>query len=542
LNDHPSEEGYRRPGSSQSAAAPTQAFDLPGTELPKRPPYASIQWRITVRLLPIVFLLFALVLYWLSVYLKSVLYQDNLEVAKRSSLAAVYAVQASMVGRDGHEIWDRVVRKIPRQQGTDIEIIGAGGEVLFSTDPERRGANRDLRDPECSTCHESGSRRATTETAFIHDPDDEVHRVFAAPLRNTIECRTCHEEQGAKLGVVFVRQPLSAVHAQIRTVQLALAFAGVVVCLLTILATRAVLSRFLGRPLRKLVAGAQMMGAGRLNHVIELPEQGELDLLADTLNTSARRLEQLQRERLAEERLATIGETVTGLAHCLKNTLNGLRAGQYVVDRALATQDEEKLSRGWRAMKSAIRQVERLAFDMLYYAKDRVPEREPCDVNDTVQTVAEVMQEDAALRGVEIRLELGESRENDTLDCTAIYRAVLNLVTNGIDACVESDTGDLVTIRTEFNAEEITITVVDNGIGIPDWIVDNLFVRFFSTKETKGTGLGLPVVRKIAEEHGGTVEIESQLDQGSTFRIHLPRGSESGEQEPPVSGGHEERT
>jgi len=326
---------------------------------------------------------------------------------------------------------------------------------------------------------------------------------------------------------VLIQQRLSVVHGQIRTVQIAIAIAGVIVFLLTILAIQAVLSRYLSQPLRKLVAGAKVLGAGQLDHVIDLPEHGEFDILADTLNASAGKLDVLQKNRLAEERLATIGETVTGLAHCLKNTLNGLRAGQFVIERAMKNQDQEKLLKGWRVMKNSAQQVERLTFDMLYYAKVRVPERSMCDVNDAVREVAEVMKEVAAPRSVEIRLELCEAKCQEALDRTSIYRAVLNLVTNAVDACDDSETGDLVIISTESSAEDVIISVVDNGIGMPTLVRDNLFVRFFSTKESRGTGLGLPVVKKIAEEHGGTVEVESRSGVGSTFRIRIPRASTS---------------
>ena len=469
--------------------------------------------------------LFAAVLYWLGVYLKDVLYQDSLEVAKRSHLAAVYAVQASMVSSKGHQKWDQVVRRIPRQQDTEIEIMNIGGKVLFSTEPSRLGTKRHLSDAACKTCHKGGSSLAGTDTAIIRDPDKESYHVFVAPLRNTSECKTCHNKQGPKLGIVLIRQRLSAVHRQIRTVQIALAIAGVIVFLLTILATHAVLSRYLSRPLRKLVAGAKVLGAGKLDHVIDLPEHGELDILADTLNASAGKLDVLQKNRLAEERLATIGETVTGLAHCLKNTLNGLRAGQFVIERAMKNKDEEKLHKGWRVMKNSAQQVERLTFDMLYYAKARVPERSLCDVNDTVREVAEVMKEVAAPRSVEIRLELSEAVRQEALDRTSIYRAVLNLVTNAVDACDESEKGDLIIVSTDSSADDVIISVVDNGVGMPAMVRDNLFMRFFSTKESRGTGLGLPVVKKIAEEHGGSIEVESCPGEGSTFRIRIPRAS-----------------
>ena len=112
-------------------------------------------------------------------------------------------------------------------------------------------------------------------------------------------------------------------------------------------------------------------------------------------------------------------------------------------------------------------------------------------------------------------------------DRDTIYRAILNLVTNAIDACTESESGDSVVVRTRSETDRIVLTVEDNGIGMSEEIRSRLFRRFFSTKAGKGTGLGLPVVRKIVEEHGGNVEVESEPGHGSAFHLYLPR-SEGG--------------
>jgi signal transduction histidine kinase len=108
------------------------------------------------------------------------------------------------------------------------------------------------------------------------------------------------------------------------------------------------------------------------------------------------------------------------------------------------------------------------------------------------------------------------------LDRTAIYRAILDLVSNAIDACAESESGNLVSLRSRLAKGGVGVTVADNGIGMSDEVRSNLFVRFFSTKGGAGTGLGLPVVKKIVEEHGGTLEVESEPVHGSAFHLRLP--------------------
>ena len=484
----------------------------------------SVRWRLMARLLPLLALIFVGVLYWLGENLENALYSTNLKIARRSNMMVVNAVESSMLtDEETHSQWDRITRKIARDEATEIQVVNIRGEVLFATDAGKRGATYPLDDPPCSACHENGSKQASTQTAFIHDSKDAPYQVFASPLNNIGDCRTCHSKDGPKLGMVFVQQSLKPIHEQVRTIQIGIIIAGVSVLILTILTVRMLLGRYLDRPLKRLVAGAREMGTGNLQHTIELSEHTELAVLADTLNVSTVRLANLQKELVEQERLAAIGETVAGLAHCLKNTLNGLRAGQYVIDRGVEKNDTEKLKTGWRVMKEGVQQVERLTSDMLYCVKERVPERESTDPNEIIREVIDLLREMAAEKGVELRPVLDERIGEEALDRTMIYRAILNLTTNAIDACIESELGDLVILRSQGTSDEIALTVEDNGIGMADEIQAQLFTRFFSTKSTGGTGLGLSVVKKITEEHGGTLRMKSEVDRGTEFHIHLPR-------------------
>ena len=232
----------------------------------------------------------------------------------------------------------------------------------------------------------------------------------------------------------------------------------------------------------------------------------------------------LQRELLEEERLAAIGETVAGLAHWLKNTLNGLRAGQFVIDRGVELGDTTKLEKGWRVIKKSIRQVEKLTADVLYCAKERVPEFAQVNPSDIVRDVVDLMNDRAAEQGVQLATDLAADTGQAVLERDSVHRALLNLVANAIDACAESEHGNLVTIRCRPVPNEILFTVEDNGAGMSEDLQRRLFSRFFSTKGSKGTGLGLLVVKKIVEEHHGRIEVASTPGVGSAFNLYIPRG------------------
>ncbi|MBN2243762.1 MAG: HAMP domain-containing histidine kinase [Acidobacteria bacterium] len=234
-------------------------------------------------------------------------------------------------------------------------------------------------------------------------------------------------------------------------------------------------------------------------------------------------LSELQREQLHQERLAAIGQTVASLAHYLKNVLNGLKGGEYVIERALKNDNPEKIPKGLAVLRGSIRHIERLTYDMLYYAGDRGLDRNPVNPNEIMQEVLESTEEIADGKGIKITARLDERMIPIPLDRHAIYRAVLNLVTNAIEACLESERGDTVTLKTSMKAGDAILTVEDNGVGISPSALSRVTERFYTTKPSSGTGLGLTVTKKIAEQHGGALEIDSVLGHGSAFHIRIPK-------------------
>lgn len=235
-------------------------------------------------------------------------------------------------------------------------------------------------------------------------------------------------------------------------------------------------------------------------------------------------LSELRREYVQQGRLAAVGAIVAGLSHCLKNTLNGLRGGLYVVDRAMENKNAERLEQGWKVLTNSVHQIERLSLDMLYFSRAHQPKLDLTDPDRILKEIVDLLVKSSADLGVTVRAELDEDIGKMRLDRLALYRVVLNLATNAVDACVESETGgDLVVVKSLATDDDLQISVVDNGVGMSELTMKRMYEQFFSTKLGRGTGLGLPVVKKILEEQGGSLDVESTLGVGTTFTIHLPR-------------------
>jgi signal transduction histidine kinase len=242
-------------------------------------------------------------------------------------------------------------------------------------------------------------------------------------------------------------------------------------------------------------------------------------------------LKQAQDELIRSERLATIGETVAGLAHYIKNILTGLRGGVYMVNTAMAKDKPGMLKEGWAMVQRNIERVGDLALALLSYSKERVPERSVCRPNDMLSEAVELFRERAEDHRVNLDVALDPNVKEAYLDRDGINDVLLNLISNAIDACIyDTDTSKAwkVTARTklEIDADSegvILFEVKDNGCGMTDEVKSKLFTRFFSTKAGRGTGLGLLNTQKIIHEHGGEIAVESQAGKGTAFTVRLKR-------------------
>jgi signal transduction histidine kinase len=237
-----------------------------------------------------------------------------------------------------------------------------------------------------------------------------------------------------------------------------------------------------------------------------------------------REVKQLEQERLEAERLAAVGQTVAGLAHTIKNLLMGLEGGMYMVDTGIHRGDPDRLVNGWEILQRNFEKTTVLVKDFLSFAKGRLPELAPTDPNVLARNIVELYHDAAAKQGVELVLKASPEVAEAMLDPRGMETCLTNLVSNGIDAVTTlGQPGGKVVVRTREEGNDLVFEVADNGCGIDEEVKAKVFTTFFTTKGGKGTGLGLLTTRKIVQEHGGKIEIESLAGQGSTFRIRLPR-------------------
>jgi signal transduction histidine kinase len=258
----------------------------------------------------------------------------------------------------------------------------------------------------------------------------------------------------------------------------------------------------------------------------ELPKldstgQRDLDRIVDAVNRAGVRLadarrtsETLVREMAEEKRLASLGRVIAGVAHEIRNPIAAMRLK--AENAVAAGPDSARKDNALRAIVEQIGRLEVLLRNLLSSVQRATPAPRPVDdVTAFLNDRAELFSEQAAAHGV--ALEVRGCDGPAMFDPPRIAQAIDNLILNAIQ---NTSKGGSVTLSAEHSGDRLLISVADTGRGVPEAMRDHLFEPFV-TGRAEGTGLGLAVVREIAEAHGGTAHAAHRND-GATFVMELP--------------------
>ncbi|MFW9770211.1 MAG: sensor histidine kinase, partial [Candidatus Thorarchaeota archaeon] len=231
-----------------------------------------------------------------------------------------------------------------------------------------------------------------------------------------------------------------------------------------------------------------------------------------------------EKEKLQAEHLAAVGETVAGMAHSIKNILTGLTGGMYAIKSGIKSGREDRTAKGWEMLDRNVERITTLVKGFLSYSKKHVPKLEEIDPQDLARDVFSLYYAGALKAGVTLLFEGEEGIPPATMEPSGIHTCLANLVSNAIDACKTSKKeGCGVSLRVKQGDGTIVFEVEDTGCGMEPEVKEKVFNTLFTTKGLGGTGLGLLVTKKIVREHGGRIEMESELGEGSVFRLELPQ-------------------
>lgn len=228
--------------------------------------------------------------------------------------------------------------------------------------------------------------------------------------------------------------------------------------------------------------------------------------------------------KIDQKELVTLGQSIALLSHGIKNILEGLQGGAYVVDEGFKDGDLELASKGWSVVSKNIFNVTDFVKNILYSSKNRPLKYDMASPEQLVKDSLALFQERAASLNIRLRPQINPYVPNVQLDVASIRQMLNNLIWNALEACL-NDTqkkNHFVSVKTDFyDSDHFMFEITDNGIGMDQRTQRNIFEEFFSTKGSGGTGLGLAVVEKVVNKHGGRIEVASSPGKGTKFKIVL---------------------
>ncbi|MBU1698202.1 MAG: response regulator, partial [Proteobacteria bacterium] len=225
------------------------------------------------------------------------------------------------------------------------------------------------------------------------------------------------------------------------------------------------------------------------------------------------------------EKLVTIGQTIAGMSHAIKNIAGGLKGSSFVLEQGIELENREYLKQGWEMMKGNINKITKLSLDLLNYAKTTKLDFKLENPNKPVREVMQLMNHRAKEENIIFKLLPCMEKRLVFMDCDAIHNCILNLVVNAFDSfnkIANPDQIKNVNIIVERENNNIVYKIQDNGCGINDTIKKSILKDFITTKGMNGTGFGLMTTKKIIEEHDGEISFKAEEGKGSLFVVKIP--------------------
>lgn len=282
--------------------------------------------------------------------------------------------------------------------------------------------------------------------------------------------------------------------------------------------------RLINKPLRALTNVMKKVASGDLS--VRAKEGGKdefgylssvFNQMIDALASAKKEIEVCHRQQMERAaKLASLGEIISGIAHEIKNPLTGISCAVQVFNSELSDDDSRKPV--ITEVLNQVKRLDRIVNDLLRYAKPKPPVFAPAKIQEVLEKTLFFVYPKAKNQHIAIENQVGKELPEILMDPDQMHQVFLNIIINAIQSMPD---GGVLTISSLVSPDFIEISIKDTGKGISSGDLPYLFEPFF-TRKAQGTGLGLSISRKIVQEHGGEITVESEVGKGSTFTVYLP--------------------
>jgi two-component system NtrC family sensor kinase len=446
-----------------------------------------------------------------------------------------------------------------------IRIFNKKGEIMFSTAHEEERKTVDMQAEACYVCHEKTeplkSIPSENRTRVFDSPKGYKIMGVINPIPNEPACSnaTCHAHSSDQtvLGVLDVKMSLSQLYEHLEESKMEMIKSGAMMTVILAIIAFIFIFLMVQKPVGRLIEGTRQIADGNLGVIIEVSSKSEIGKLAYAFNQMTRdlkkahdeitlwsqTLEQKVEQKTEElkrvqahiihiEKMASLGKLSATVAHEINNPLAGILTYIKLISRYYEKGEIKEdtiisIKKYLNLIQEEIKRLGNIVKNLLIFAKTEGGEFSTEKINSIVEKSLLLMNHHFEISGVKIDKIL--TAENDSIVCDSaqIQQALIALFVNAVEAMAS---GGTLGVKTEIQNGSIRLSVSDTGTGIDPENVSKIFDPFFTTKQDgKGVGLGLSVVYGIIQRHNGKIDVQSEINKGTTFTIVLPQKAQERE-------------
>jgi two-component system NtrC family sensor kinase len=555
------------PGDAETVPSPRR-WQPQGHELSELESQFQLRWHditnsISVKLL-LLLLVTLVATFAILGYLNIRLHRRHLEAqtltaAERMSDVIKRSTSSYMMRNDRNGLYDMMSTMADQPGVVRLRIINPEGRISFSTDPNEVAQSVDKTAEACYGCHAQAQplTRLNRPDRFRIFRASSKERVLGiiTPIENNASCANaeCHAHPVSQqiLGVLDTDLSLARADADnARGSQLMLIYTAAASIIIAVLSS-VFIWKIVHRPLKQLKRGTERLRAGDLGYQIDVAYDDEIGEVSSSFNSMsyelfcarqeitswARTLEERVEEKTRElrraheqmlqaERMVAIGKLAAVVAHEINNPLAGILTYAKLIRRwfekgIVGEERNKEVIDSLDLIAGESRRCGDLVKNLLTFSRTSPISLERADINSIIERCVKLIEHKSELAAIQLQVDLATDLPPVYCDAAQIEQVLLALCMNAIDAMPRG--GNLWLKSARLNDTEIQFSVRDDGVGIPESVLHNLFEPFMTTKEVgKGVGLGLAISKGVVDRHGGGIEVESKPGQGTTFRITLP--------------------
>ena len=228
--------------------------------------------------------------------------------------------------------------------------------------------------------------------------------------------------------------------------------------------------------------------------------------------------------RNLQNHLTNLGLLIGSVSHGIKGLLTGLDGGMYLLGSGMEKDDNVKITEGWEIVQFTVDRIRKMVLDILFYAKDRNLNWERIDAVSFSNGLVRTMKTKIEKHNISFIVDIDSETGDLEVDPGVVSSALINILENALDACLvdKAKKNHEISFTVSKADNDVLFEVQDNGIGMNRETMDSMFTLFFSSKGTRGTGLGLFISDRIIRQHNGSIIVESEPGKGAHFMIRIP--------------------